>query len=45
MQRFTTNMALRDCFDSKKKQEEIDEPVILSKEIRKKIQLINKAFR
>ena len=45
MKRFTTNMALRDSFNSKKKQTQIDEPVVLPKEIQKKIKLIKKAFR
>ncbi|MBT8172096.1 hypothetical protein KJN74_04425 [Candidatus Bathyarchaeota archaeon] len=45
MKRFTTNMALRYSFNSTKKQIEIGEPVILSKEIQKKIRLIKKAFR
>jgi hypothetical protein len=46
MQRFTTNMALRDSFPSKKEQSEIDdEEEFLTKEMQKKIQLIKKAFR
>jgi len=45
MASFTTNWALKDNIDSKKKQTQIDEPVFLSKETLKKIQLIKKAFR
>jgi hypothetical protein len=45
MKRFTTNMSLRDSFNSTKKQTEIDEEEVLTKEIQKKIQLIKKAFR
>ena len=45
MATFTTNWALYDTMHSKKNQKKIDEPEIHSKEIRKKIQLINKAFR
>jgi hypothetical protein len=45
MQRFTTNMALRDSFPSKKKKTKIDdEEELLTKDIQKKIQLIKKAF-
>jgi len=45
MRKFTTNWALYDSINSKKKQTQIDEPAILSKEIQKKIKLIKKAFR
>lgn len=45
MQRFTTNMALRDSFKTKKEQTESDEEEYLTKEMRKKIKLIEKAFR
>ena len=45
MEMFTTNMALRDSFNSTKKQTKDDETVILSKEIQKKMRLIKKAFR
>ena len=45
MSRFTTNGAINDTVNSKEEQTTIDKPVILSKEIQKKIQLIKKAFR
>jgi hypothetical protein len=36
-------MALRDCFEKTKKTKN-EEPKILSKDIKKKLKLINKAF-
>ncbi len=45
MANFTTNWALKDSIRSNNEQTKIDEPVILSKEIQTKIQLIKKAFR
>ena len=45
MANFTTNWALKDSIPSNNEKTKIDEPVILSKEIQKKIQLIKKAFR
>ena len=44
MAKFTTNWAIKDSMHSAKKQTKIDEPIILSKEIQKKIKLIKKAF-
>ena len=44
MSNFSTNWALNGSMYSVKKQKKIDEPVIHSKEIQKKIQLIKKAF-
>jgi hypothetical protein len=41
---FTTNWELYDTMYSRKKQTRIDEPIIRSKDIQKKIQLIKKAF-
>ena len=45
MQNFTTNMALRDCFQNKRDIESTDEEKVLSKEIKKKLKLIERAFR
>lgn len=45
MERFTTNMALRNCFSTKKTDESDLEKEIHSKEIQKKLKLIEKAFR
>jgi len=45
MKNFTTNWLLYDPLKSKKKQAEVTESEVLSKEIQKKIKLINKAFR
>ena len=44
MASFTTNWALKDSMRSTKEQTKNAEPVILSKEIQKKIKLIKKAF-
>lgn len=44
MKNFTTNLALKDSLDSRKKSKN-DEPEVLSKEIQHKIKLIEKAFR
>ena len=44
MKRFTTNMALRDCFKNNKKREEL-ESIELSKNVQHKLHLIEKAFR
>ena len=44
MKNFTTNMALRDSFYTKKNKTENKEPKVYSKEIQKKLQLIKKAF-
>ncbi len=45
MKNFTTNWLLYDPLKSKKKKAEVTESEVLSKEIQKKIKLINKAFR
>jgi hypothetical protein len=45
MKRFTTNMALRNCFSTKETDESDQEKEIHSKEIQKKLKLIAKAFR
>lgn len=45
MQRFTTNMVLRDSFNTTKQRTETDEEEYITQEMRKKIQLIKKAFR
>jgi hypothetical protein len=44
LERFTTNWALYDTMNSKNKQTHIDEEVIISKEMQKKLKLIKKAF-
>ena len=44
MRTFTTNWALYDTTTSKKKQSKKDEKTIPSKEMQKKIKLIEKAF-
>jgi hypothetical protein len=44
LRRFTTNWALYDTTTAKKKQSQKDEEIISSKEIQKKIKLIEKAF-
>jgi len=44
LERFTTNWALYDPLTPKKKQTQLDEEIIISKEIQKKINLIKKAF-
>jgi len=44
MVKFTTNWAIKSNIHFKE-QAKIDEPIIISKEINKKIQLIKKAFR
>ena len=45
MSKFTTNRAIHNSMRFNQKQTTIDEQVILSKEIQKKIQLIKKTFR
>jgi hypothetical protein len=45
MERFTTNMALRNCYSNKKANKHDQEKTIHSKEIQKKLKLIEKAFR
>ena len=45
MANFTTNWALKDSIRSNTEKTKIDEPVILSKEVKKKMRLIKKAFR
>jgi hypothetical protein len=44
LERFTINWALYDTMNSKNKQTQIDEEVVLSKEMQKKLKLIEKAF-
>ena len=45
MSKFSSNGALKGGMYSIKRQTKVDEPVILSKEIQKKIQLVKRAFR
>ena len=46
MQKFTTNMALKDCFQKKRANETSKkETHELSKEIKRKLKMIEKAFR
>jgi hypothetical protein len=45
MKRFTTNMALRNCLSANETDESDQEKMIHSKEIQKKLKLIEKAFR
>ena len=45
MENFSTNMAIQKSMHSANEQTKINKPVVLSKEIQKKIQLIKKAFR
>ena len=45
MANFTTNWALKDSIRSNNEKTKADEPVIISKEVKKKMRLIKKAFR
>jgi len=44
MKNFTTNWLLYDSLKSRKRQADVNEKEVLSKEIQKKIKLIEKAF-